>query len=279
MLICYVDESGDTGALPNPTSPIQPLICILGLTLGSDELRDFTLDFLDLKHRFFPGLFTTTSRRLDRLLIEVKGSDLRAPFRQSDPRQQRHHLRLFLGLFGLLRRYNCRVFGRVWIKPIAPTFNGPAVYTSSAQSICSTFENLLETVGETGIVITDSRSQAGNTRVSFSVFTQQFSTAGNPYPRIPETLTFANSQNHAGLQACDWLCSGLVFPIAAYSYCSSYVTNLHVHPGYGVLKTRYGTPLRDLQHRYFDAAPPGRWRGGLVVSDPLARRHGGHLFT
>ena len=56
LYVCYLDESGDTGLLPYSTSPVQPVLCVLGLSLDLEYLREFTLEFIDLKYRFFPGL-------------------------------------------------------------------------------------------------------------------------------------------------------------------------------------------------------------------------------
>jgi hypothetical protein len=276
LTFCYLDEAGDTGVLPTATSPVQPLFCILGLTLDAARLKEFTLDFLDLKHRFFPNRFRPAGTRLGRLLVEIKGSDLRAVFRTADRRLQRHHIRLFRGLLALLNRHQCRIFGRVWVKPIGGPMDGHAVYSFSTQSICTTLQNLLNEHNDTGLVIADSRTKAQNSKVSFSVFTQHFCTAGSPYSRVLETPTFGHSENHAGLQACDWLCSGLLFPLAAYAFCAGHVNNVHVHTGYAVLKNEFGPPIKDLQHRFRET---GRWRGGIVVSDEIDHKPGWHLFV
>lgn len=49
MKICYVDESGDTGALPSATSRIQPVLSIVGVIVDHANLQPMTTDFLDLK--------------------------------------------------------------------------------------------------------------------------------------------------------------------------------------------------------------------------------------
>ncbi len=276
MLACYLDESGDTGTLPIANSPIQPLICLLGLSLDLTSLRPFTLDFLDLKARFFPGLFVGTLR-LSRILSEIKGSDIRAAFRTNDHQRRHHHIGFLDALLGLVDSYGCRIFGRVWIKRIGAKLDGVAIYTSSAQSICSTFDHLLSTKDDAGIVIADSRRHGQNRGVSFSLFTQKLSSAGDPCARIVEMPTFGHSENHAGLQVADLLCSALLFPIAAYIHCTGHVNNIHVHPDYLILKQRYAPRLQKLQHRYEDPNS-GRWTGGLIVSDQLGFRSGAHLF-
>jgi hypothetical protein len=173
--------------------------------------------------------------------------------------------------------YDCRIFGRVWIKGIGAPFNGTAVYTYSAQNVCETFNHLLQQKDDRGIVIADSRFPKENRGVSFSILTQKLSMTGDACPRIIEAPSFGHSENHAGLQVCDLLCSGLLFPIATYTYCTGYVTNVHVSEGFAALKQRYAPKLRERQHRYWDPENE-RHTGGLVISDPIARRSGAHLF-
>src|SRR5690606_19469580 len=118
----------------------------------------------------------------------------------------------------------------------------------------------------------DCRSKAINVSVSHSIFTQRFKSSGDQYNRILELPLFANTDNHAGLQVADLLCSALLFPIAAYSYCLGHVNNVHVSQEYELLKTRYGSRLQQLQHRYRDGKD--RYRGGVTVSDALLKRPG-----
>jgi len=251
----------------------------MGLTLNTAYLRPFTAEFLDLKTRFFPGRFGARYQHthLSKLLEEIKGSDLRAAFRSDDHDRKHHHIGFFDALLDFIASYDCRIFGRIWIKGIGVPFNGTAVYTYSAQNICGTFNHLLEQKDDYGIVIADSRFPKENRGVSFSILTQKLSVVGDARPRIVEAPTFGHSENHAGLQVCDLLCSGLLFPIAAYTYCTGHVTNIHVHPGFSILKQRYASKLRDRQHRYWDLDDE-RWLGGLVVNDAILKRSGTHLF-
>jgi hypothetical protein len=112
--------------------------------------------------------------------------------------------------------------------------------------------------------------------VSFSIFTQKFRFAGDLYPRLMEMPVFGQSLNHAPIQVCDLLCSGLLYPIVAYAYCQ-HVQNVHVYPEFALLKSRYGPRLQSLLYEYYDNATQ-RWRGGIVVSDPVNGRHSGHIY-
>lgn len=277
VFACYLDESGDTGTLPHRTSPVQPLLCVLGLSLDLNSFHHFSHEFIELKAKFFPGSFPASSTRLGRILKEIKGADIRTAFRASSTDHALRHTAIgFLdSVLNLVESYNCRIFGRVWIKSIGAPMDSWAPYTSSTQAICSTFHHLLSMKNRLGLVILDPRRKAQDRRVSFSIFTKKFNVAGDAYPRIIEVPTFGQGENHAGVQVVDLLVSGLLFPIATYTYCTGYVDNIHVDPGYRMLKERYGVRLRDLQHRY-DLS--GRWLGGIVTSDPLGYRHGGYLF-
>ncbi len=147
-------------------------------------------------------------------------------------------------------------------------FEGTSVYSHSVQRICADFQDLLFRENSEGLVIADSRNKGKNANVSHSVFTQMYSVAGNPYPNLVEAPTFGHSDNHAGLQLTDMLCSALLFPIAAQVCCLAHMQDqTHCHAQHETLRTRYGQRLRALQYRYSRA--PGTLSGGLTLSDPL----------
>ena len=163
------------------------------------------------------------------------------------------------------------------MKGIGLPFDATSVYASSIQSICTYFDHYLTQAGDIGVCIADSRNKFKNTNVSHSIFTQKFSPAVQRYPRIVELPTFGHSDNHAGLQVCDIVCSALLFPIACLAYCTDHVSNVHVQPAAVRLRERYGSQLKALQYRYPDATA-GRYRGGLVVSDAIERRNAVPMF-
>ncbi len=280
LKICYIDESGCTGSLPHATSNVQPVLVVSGLFLDRDRLADITRDFLALKARLFPkykpaSKTTTRSHHLDRMLQEVKGAEVRKHAAASSRRKSRHAIGLLDQLVRLLVRYDARFVSRVWIKPIGGDFRGASRYPLSIQDICSSFQNYLEQINDSGIVVADSRFPAQNRNVAHSIFTQKFQLAGDPYHRIAEMPTFGDSQNHAGLQICDLLTSAVIEPLAVKAYCEGHVTSIHVRSGYSQLQ-RFTTPLRGLQHRYRE--PTGRWRGGVTVSDGIGKRSGKLFF-
>ena len=275
MKIAYVDEAGCTGALPSRTSAIQPVFVQAAVVVDQAELRGLTLDFLQLKARFFPSLGAGTGHFLDRVLSEVKGADLRRQVCAPGRRLRRQALGFLDSLVALLEKRQTQIVGRIWIKGIAQPFNGRAVYTSSMQHIFRYFEHLLAASQEVGLVVADSRTKPQNAVVAHSILTQKFAAAGDAYPHVAEMPVYGHSENHVGLQVADLLCSALLFPMATASYCRGHVSSVHVQPGYALLGARYGGRLRALQHRYRNGAA---FRGGLTVSDAIAGRPGRLLF-
>lgn len=57
--ICYIDEAGCSASLPARKTDIQPLLVIAGLVVQQEALPSLTREFLSLKRKFFPGLFTS----------------------------------------------------------------------------------------------------------------------------------------------------------------------------------------------------------------------------
>ncbi|MEW6776430.1 MAG: DUF3800 domain-containing protein [Bdellovibrionota bacterium] len=277
MYLCYVDEAGCTGSLPSATSPVQPVFVLAAIAIKLEDVKPFTTDFLQLKHRFFPGTAQSSAHYLDGVLSEIKGAELRRDAASASRRHRTHALGFLDKTVDLLVRHDAKIFGRVWIKGVGAFFNGTSVYTYSMQTICAAFQRLLEQQGKNGLVIADSRAKRKNAKVSHSIFTQKFQAGGDPLHRIVEMPTFGHSDNHAGIQAADLLCSAFLFPMSAHAYCTDHVRNLHVRPGYALLRQRYGTALQNLQFRYQEPTT-GRWRGGITVSDAIQGRPGGLLF-
>lgn len=280
MFFCYVDESGCTGTLPSATSDIQPVFAIAGLMIEQSRVHDFTLRFLYLKRQFFPRAVLPSGQTpvhfLDWILFEPKGSDLRKQAAETSRRQYRHAVRFFDAVLKLVEDAGGKLIGRVWVKGIGQPFPGPAVYTSAIQHLSQYFDHYLASHNRYGILIADSRNKDKNAKVSHSVFTQRFKAIGNPYPRLLELPVFGHSDNHAGLQVADLICSGLIYPLAIRAFCDGHITSVHIRPGYQRLKDEFAERIKKLQHRFLTAE--GRWTGGIVCSDAIAQRPGNILF-
>ncbi len=275
MKICYIDEAGDTGPLKAATDSTQPVLVLGALIIDYRRLEPLTQDYLDLKQRLFPAQCQGASR-LGRILPEIKGAEIRKHVGRGTNRQYRHAVKFLDDSLDLLDKHAASLVARVWIKGVGGNFDGMPVYSSSIQAIYTYFQRYLTDENDYGMVIADSRTKGLNVPVSHSIFTQKFRSVGDSYDRIYELPTFAHSDNHAGLQLCDTICSALLFPISSYVYCSGHVANVHVQSKFADLKSRYGAKLRDMQFRYQD--PRGKWSGGVVVSDAIAQRSGKLLF-
>lgn len=275
LKVLYIDEAGCLGALPSSTSDIQPVFAFIAAAFDAARIGDLTRGFLSLKRRFFPRLHNS-HHYLDDILAEIKGADIRRNAAIGSRRSQRAAFGFLDNLFTLIEQYDAKIFGRVWIKGIGGAFNGRSVYTYSMQNTCSTFQTFLATTEEQGFIISDSRNKPANTNVSHSVFTRKFQANGDTFPNLVEMPVFGHSDNHAGIQIADLLCSAVVFPMAIQTYCQGHITSVHIR-NYAPLKTRYGGRLCALQFRYQDPTNH-RWRGGITVTDTIAHRGGGLLF-
>lgn len=267
MYVCYLDEAGCTGALPSPNTPIQPVFVLGGLFIDETKIQSMTHDLLVLKQRFFPNRLPSKALYHDWMAAEIKGADLRRQARSTSRNDRRFSYAVISDGMRILKALDAKIVCRVYAKQIGQPFDGSAVYTSTVQSICTAFQNFLDAKGSRGIVIADSRNKGKNANVSHSVFTQRFRAAGDPYPGLLEVPTFGHSDNHAGLQMMDFICSALLFPIAAQVCMSAHlVDHTHDSPHYLDLRSRYGQDIKDLQYRYQDNA--GYWRGGITLIDP-----------
>ncbi|MDR3056184.1 MAG: DUF3800 domain-containing protein [Zoogloeaceae bacterium] len=279
MHICYLDEAGCTGALPSADTQIQPVFVLGGLFVEAAKVQSMTHKLLALKRRFFPNLLPANAHYHDWMAAEIKGADIRRKARSTSRNDRRFACCLISAGLDILKQHDARMVSRVYVKPIGNPFDGAAVYTSTVQSICAAFQNYLATHGSRGIVIADSRNKGKNANVSHSIFTQRFRAAGDPYPALLEVPTFGHSDNHAGLQMMDFLCSALLFPIAAQVCASAHLTDkTHVSPHYLTLVEKYGHDIKDLQYRYQEEMT-GHWRGGITLIDPVNKYNATRLFA
>ena len=276
MYICYIDEAGCTGTLTHSYSPIQPVFIICGIIIQQTNLTNLTHDFIKLKIKFYPTVFSGL-HYLDCIKEEIKGSEVRKSLR-GNRNQRRHALKFIDEILKILEKYKTAIIGRVWVKPISTPFNGRAVYTYSIQNMASCFQSFLISKDEHGIIVADSRNKEKNAIVSHSIFTQKYKPSGDTYDRILEMPFYGHSDNHAGLQLADLLASAIVFPISTSVFCSNHVKNtMHYDPHFLNIRTIFGNRLEDLQYR-FKKDTSENIHGGLTVSDPISYRSGSKIF-
>lgn len=278
MYVCYIDEAGCTGELSGPASAVQPAFVLNGLIVPAGRIESLTRAWIQIKQNYFPNRLPQGSSIHDWMVTEIKGSDIRRMARGVGRNERRFAHRVVEAALDVLKRHDARIVGRVFVKPIPGVFDGTAVYTSSVQFICRSFQTFLEQSDDIGIVIADSRNKGKNTNVAHSVFTQRYSAAGDPYPQIIEMPTFGHSDNHAGLQLADVICSTLLFPIAVQR-CASHVLTDHTHcsPHYERLADKFGDRLQALQFRYRDGN--NYWHGGISLTDPVSQQQSTVLFA
>lgn len=276
MKVCYVDEAGCTGMLPAANSNVQPTLIVGGVVIDYGRLHQITDRLLNLKQQFFPAAAARGTPHMGWMLQEIKGSEIRKDACEGNRNIRRHRMLFLDKVLSILERSDAKILGRVWVKGIGNPLNGTSIYTFSLQSIYTDFQNYLTKEDDVGFVIADARVKHLNTVVAHSIFTQKFKGTGDSYDRIIELPAFSHSDNHAGLQLADLVCSALMTPIAVTTYCANHINSVHVRPGYAEMKTAFAKRCCMLQHRYQEAS--GRSRGGFVVSDQIGQRPGGLMF-
>ena len=277
MKICYIDESGCSGSLPHATSDIQPVLIISGLFIDYGNLHDITKDLLNLKRDMLSGRAPDRRHYLNNILSEIKGSELRKNACADGHDLRRHTLGFMDKSIKICESVDARVVGRVWIKKIGEPINGRSIYTSSIQAIASNFQDYLAGQNDFGIIIADSRVKNLNNQVAHSIFTKKFKGGRDDYDRIVELPTFGHSENHAGLQLIDTICSGILTPMAVQGFCVGHVRSVHVRPGYSHIQRLFSSRIETLQHSFKEAS--GRRQLGLVVSDGIGQKSSSHLYV
>ncbi len=134
MYFFYIDEAGCLGALPSKTAQIQPIFTVAGIILEDRHLGRFTMDFLNLKEQFFPGMQPQSGEFLDWIKVEIKGAELRRQIREGGRDKRRHSLGVMEKLISLFEKYNVRIVGKLFVKGIGKPIDGAAVYSSSIQA-------------------------------------------------------------------------------------------------------------------------------------------------
>jgi hypothetical protein len=269
--LCYVDESGtaETLAISDPNQ--QPVIVVAGVSLPEQDLTKITHDWIELKTRFHPNIAKSGHGWLDAILKEVKGAKLRNGFRsRSSQRQRKQAIGMIDGTIRLLERYDAKLLGRIWIKRLGAENDDMKIHASSLQFICGAFDAGLP-AGERGMVVVDSQTYQHNHRLAHSVFTQRF--AKEPkHCGLVDMPVFGHSDNHAGLQIADLLCSAVLAPTACAVYAASYGSwNRHCGESYLAIRERFGLRLGALTYQWANPGSGSR-RSSLVVSDPLSKR-------
>ena len=263
MLMCYVDESGDTGLFDANERNSQPVFLLCALIVNQSRLESITREVIRLKQSYFPSYSQRAQHWHDWLKVEVKGANIRRALREDTRKSRRHILGFLSAVVSLLESNDARISARVYIKEPASEFKGASVYYAAIQRLAQTFEDKLMRESEKGVIVLDSRNKVKNVPVAHSLFTWNFSTHGTAYRYMAELPLFGHSDNHALLQLVDWVASGILAPMAASAYCGQYAeTCVHASHDYDIIRETFGQRIKALQYRY---ERDGHKLGGIHV--------------
>ena len=264
--ICHIDESGDFVGLSSANPGAQPVLAVVGLIVPEGNLAQMEKEFADLRKN---SEFLNRRRKgveRDDFPPEDKGKDMfRLPLRSDDADWQAGALSVLGSALDLLKRAEARAAGCVHIKPVDREFNGARGYVSSVLSVAVNFHRILELghpekerdrLQQEGRVICDWQEQAKSS-VCSSFCERQF--------RPPE---FEDSRSSAGLQLADWICSGIVAPLAAAACFSEaeLPRSVHINPRYLSLREGENSPWARLMRMQFPFTDEnGRHQPGILV--------------
>jgi hypothetical protein len=234
MQLCYLDESGDPHALGRTADQDRPPVFVLGgVTFGAGALESVTRDFVKLKSDLDPDSNLQHGHDyLKAMLPELKGSNLRKIVRKHGDADESVLAMHALGeTLTILERYDAAIVGFVHDKYVAETAAGENAYNRSVKHVCTAFNNRLDQDDDLGLVIADNRDDKRNRELSHEIYVQKFRGVDR-LPRIVEAPTFGQSDNHAGLQIADIVCSAFLASRAA---------------GEHVITERFGVRVKALQ--------------------------------
>jgi len=263
MLMCYVDESGDTGALVPSERNTQPVFLISAVIIRQSSLEPLTRAIIDLKKRFFPAYGSGLTHWHDWLKVEVKGANLRRSLREGTHSAKRHVIGFMEQLLRLMEQQHVQIVSRVYLKEPNVLFNGSSVYPAAIQRLAMAFEDKLLRENEQGVFILDSRNKVKNVPVAHGIFTMEFGAYGMGYHHLAELPLFGHSENHAMLQLADWVGSAFMCPMAVRAYYPD-LGDVCVHADvvFDLVRNRFGQRIKALQYRY---ERDGHKLGGVSV--------------
>jgi hypothetical protein len=249
----------------------QPVIVVAGVCLPEQNLTTITREWIELKTRFYPSVAKYGHGWLDAILHDIKGAKVRRGFRrQATTRQRRQAIGLIDGVLKLLERHDGRIVGRVWVKRLDMANKDMSIHGASLQFICSAFDAGLPR-GERGMVVVDSQTYQHNHRLAHSVFTQRFGRTPK-HCGLVDMPVFGHSDNHAGLQIADFMCSAILAPIACAVYAGGYANwNAHCDSRYLEIRERFGGRLQALTFRCKHPQSGVRC-SSVIVNDPIRKR-------
>lgn len=207
MQLCYLDESGDVFGRQTP------VFVVGGIVVDASAVEPITREFIAIKIDASPTKKLRHEHdHLKQNLEEIKGSSLRKIYRR-DPNPQSDRASVLERTLAILELYEAEIVGH--IRRAGSTKKlGEESYHRAVGHICKRFNHRLEEADDDGVVIADNRDDVRNRELAHSMYVEKFR-GTDKLPRIVESVTFGQSDNHAGLQIADIVCSALLAPIAA----------------------------------------------------------------
>ncbi|MGH2959620.1 MAG: DUF3800 domain-containing protein [Solirubrobacterales bacterium] len=217
MQLCYLDESGDPYALSRASDQSCPPVFVLGgVTFDAEALKPVTRELVKLKSDLKPeARLLHEHDYLKALLPELKGSNLRKIVRTHGSKDGSALAMSALDeTLSILERHDATIVGFIHDRNVDENAAGERAYNRAVKHVCKAFDNRLSSENDFGLVIADNRDDKRNRELSHEIYVQKFRD-GDRLPRIVEAPMFGQSENHAGLQLADIVCSAFLAAKAA----------------------------------------------------------------
>lgn len=284
MILFYVDEAGNPYPHCEPLFDGQtPLFCLSAIAIRAERWREIDRALLGLKRALYAvelGQFAARYPDKRPEHFEVKGSYLCKP---SNARLYRNRV-FALKVLEALADHDAKLFAAVWRKDPANPTPPASIYNHSLQVLTERFHHHCSALGETGLIIVDSRTKT----LDFSVASGHLGflfghQVGRTYTTVVESPLFAESELSAGVQYADIVgaciygnfyqrrCSNVggyfegasALTMERHSRLAAGVACVHVPARNYTHCGRYWTPIEQLQFRRTDVPAPGP---GTVVA-------------
>jgi hypothetical protein len=273
VLVSYIDEAGDGGAVRAVRDQASPVLVIASLTVDDRQAPALMRDVLLLRQSVWP---TRTVRPLiESLSSETKGATLREHTRRSASRRQRASAFKYLqGVLDALDRRGAKLVGAVFVKDVDHRLDEAGFYASAVRAFARDLHHRLEAERDRGLMVLDRRSHYKDVQNVDAVLADKYpaiSRGGrlrDDLHRLSLPPLAASSQHVMGLQLADTLASALIFPMACMAYRRTWIANPHVDLGHLDVLNTFASRVRQLEYRYRVTEGRSRRlrRGGIVVT-------------
>jgi hypothetical protein len=236
MYLLYLDEFGHEGVYDpaDPRKQSSPIFGLGGVLVSDEKWKALDRGYLDLKRYFFANEIRNCGDRPERW--EFKGNTLSTPSKQSNRRNQRFGI----AVLDLLKRCDCTIVGKGFVKRVGTSHDAIATYTSIVQGIMRSAEKIMRQKAgrQKGVclMVMDRRNEENDRLVVESAQSHLFS---NGFQRILESPLVVDSQHYHGVQAADIVC-GILGGLLRWRKTP------RISSGYSEIEPRYGNRVDTL---------------------------------